>query len=88
MIYESDLNRLLTKWKDMLEGTGNYNSLDSAYIDAVGDCYYDLKTLLDNCIEEQLVETEEEYFNGIIKDLPTDEEMQALMQLEVEQWYS
>lgn len=75
MLYESDLNTLLTQWEVRLD------KQSSDYKDCLRDCIYDLKSLIDRnfadellaseAFEQQLAEDErdwEAYFNNLLTD--------------------
>ena len=70
MLYNSDINGLLSQWEDRLKG----QSPD--YRIAVSDCIYDLKCLMDKqladeAFEHQLEEDSDkwdDYFNNLLAD--------------------
>lgn len=70
MVYVSDLNQLISQW---LERMGN-TAYASAYRDALNDCCYDLQSLLNKSIEEELTANEsfdtelKEFIDNIKKD--------------------
>ena len=76
MLYESDLNNLLSQWKERMN-----EQTDSAYKDAVSDCIYDLNSLLDKSLSDealalesfhQQVKENEQYWNDYFNNLIAD----------------
>ena len=77
MLYESDVNNLLSQWEQRL----SLIAISQSYKDGVRDCMYELKTLMnDNFKEETLAqeafeqklmdeETDwKDYFNNLLAD--------------------
>ena len=54
MVYESDLNNLLSQWQEITHRP----LVDTSYKDAVRDCIYDLKTLVDKQFQEEIMAKE------------------------------
>lgn len=54
MLYDSDLNQLLTQWSERL----GFQTAKQEYKDAVSDCIYDLKCLIDKGFEEEALANE------------------------------
>lgn len=53
MLYESDLTNLLSQWQERL----GENKVEQSYKDALNDCIYDLRTLIDsNFTQEALAQ--------------------------------
>lgn len=75
MLYESDLNKLLGQWTERLD----FQTAKQEYKDAVRDCIYDLKCLLDKNFEEEALA--EEAFEQQLADnyLSTIEAHDALL---------
>ena len=75
MLYESDINGLLSKWEAHLD------SQPSEYKIGVRDCIYDLRCLMDKNHEEealaqeafeQTLKMDEEYWNDYFNNLTAD----------------
>lgn len=54
MLYDSDISNLLSQWQE----TANRPFFPSPYKDAVRDCIYDLKCLVDKSFEEEALANE------------------------------
>ena len=54
MLYESDINNLMTQWEERLCFLG----VSQSYKDGIRDCMYDLKTLMDKNLEEEALASE------------------------------
>lgn len=54
MLYESDLNKLIDQWTDRL----GFQTAQQEYKDAVRDCIYDLKMLIDKQFQEEIMSNE------------------------------
>ena len=54
MLYESDINNLMTQWEERLCFLG----VSQSYKDGIRDCMYDLKTLMDKNLEEEALANE------------------------------
>ena len=50
MIYNCDINQLISEWNKRMTDT----SYDPSYHDALNDCIYELNNLLSKSIEEEL----------------------------------
>lgn len=65
MIQISDLQSLISKWQERV-GT---NAHPSSYKDAIMDCIYELNSLIDRAILDEITEEEaREYFDSIDAD--------------------
>ena len=49
MIYEHDLQELMTQWNSRIKS----QEYDPSYCDAINDCVYDLKNLISNLSQEE-----------------------------------
>ena len=54
MLYESDINNLMSQWEERLCFLG----VSQSYKDGIRDCMYDLKTLMDKNLEEEALANE------------------------------
>lgn len=54
MLYDSDVNALLSQWQEV----ANRPFVDSSYKDAVRDCIYDLRMLVDKQFQEEVMAAE------------------------------
>lgn len=54
MLYESELTNLLSQWQERLGTTDN----NSSYKDALSDCIYDLRTVIDSSFAEEALANE------------------------------
>lgn len=54
MLYESDINNLMSQWEERLCFLG----ISQSYKDGIRDCMYDLKTLMDKNLEEEALANE------------------------------
>lgn len=54
MLYESDLNKLLSQWTERL----GFQTAKQEYKDALRDCIYDVKCLVDKNFEEETLARE------------------------------
>ena len=54
MVYESDLNNLLSQWQEITHKP----FVDPSYLDGVNDCIYDLKMLVDKQFQEEIMAKE------------------------------
>jgi hypothetical protein len=54
MLYESDINNLMSQWEERL----CFLSVSQSYKDGIRDCMYDLKTLMDKNLEEEALANE------------------------------
>ena len=54
MLYDSDISDLLSQWQE----TANRPFFPPSYKDAVRDCIYDLKCLVDKSFEEEALANE------------------------------
>lgn len=75
IIQESTLSSLLSKWKERLSN-GHYSE---EYRCALGECLYDLQTLIDNNPSDQ------EFMQDVIANLPSTEIEDYLMGLEADE---
>ena len=54
MLYESDINKLLGQWTERLD----FQTARQEYKDAVRDCIYDLRMLVDKQFQEEVMANE------------------------------
>jgi hypothetical protein len=54
MLYESDINKLLSQWTERL----TFQTAEQPYKDAVRDCIYDLRMLTDKQFQEECLANE------------------------------
>ena len=54
MVYESDISNLLSQWQKIADRP----LVDTSYKDAVRDCIYDLKMLIDKQFQEEIMAKE------------------------------
>lgn len=78
IIQESTLNTLLSQWKERLKDE-NYSE---EYRCALGECLYDLQTLIANTPSDQ------EFLQDVIANLPSTEVEDYLMGLEADEQQS
>ncbi len=54
MLYESDVNKIISEWKSIADRPG----INQQYKDALRDCMYDLNCLVDRQAEEEALANE------------------------------
>ena len=54
MLYDSDLNALLSQWEERL----SYQTTEQPYKDALRDCIYDVRMLIDKQFQEEALAKE------------------------------
>lgn len=54
MLYESDINSLLSQWQERL----NFQTAEQPYKDAIRDCIYDVRMLMDENFKEEMLARE------------------------------
>ena len=82
MLYDSDLNQLLAQWAERL----SFQTAKQEYKDAVRDCIYDLRILIDKQFQEEIMANEafeqqlkenSDYWNGYLSNKYEENEIIA-----------
>ena len=77
MLYESDINNLMSQWEERLCFLG----VSQSYKDGIRDCMYDLKTLMDKNLEEEAL-ANEAFDQQLMEDAEIYREMEEMIRKE------
>ena len=76
MLYDSEIYGLLSKWEGLYATTTE----SASYKDALNDCIYDLKSLMDIHVQEET--------DAFIRNLPPEELYQLFLEQEADNYLS
>ena len=77
MLYESDINNLMSQWEERL----CFLVISQSYKDGIRDCMYDLKTLMDKNLEEEAL-ANEAFDQQLMEDAEIYREMEEMIRKE------